>query len=142
MDNIESYHLHRLGENMITRSEKWRKLFDELGLVEGHDIAIPKDIHEITFKMRDGTSHPIKPIDKNRDKTDWHREIKGDFFISWRKHKGNEKWIDDKHTASFGGSPWVAEIYILMDDITEIHVSRQLDEEQYKEPRTSISARY
>ena len=126
----------------MTRSEKWRKLFDELGIVQGHDIVIQDDIHEIIFKMRDGTIHPIRPINKNRDKTDWHREIKGDFFISWRKHRGNENWVDDKHTASFGGCPWVAEIYILMDDITEIHISRQLDEKHYRDQQTPISASY
>ncbi len=126
----------------MTRSEKWRKLFDELGLVQGHDIVIPKDIHEIVFRMRDGSNHSIRSIEENRDEADWHREIKGDFFISWRIHRGNENWVDDKHTASFGGSPWAAEKYILMDDIAEIHISRQLDEELYEDSQTPVSARY
>ncbi len=124
----------------MTRSEKWRKLFDELGLIQKHDIVIPEDIHEIIFKMRDGSNHAVRSIEGNRNESDWHREIKGDFFISWRKHRGDESWVDDKHTASFGGSPWVAEMYILMDDIAEVHIGRQLDQEHFEESQTPISA--
>jgi len=110
----------------MPRSEKWRSLFDELGLVSGKDISIPEDIRELIFKMRDGSSHTIRSLDERQDEADWRREIKGNFFISWRRHEGNESWVDDKHTASFGGSPWVAESYIIMDDITEIIISRKL----------------
>lgn len=126
----------------MTRSEKWRKLFDELGLIQEHDIVIPEDVHELVFRMRDGSTQTIRAINGKQDEPDWIREIKGDFFISWRKHKGDESWVDDKHTASFGGNPWVAEKYILMDDIAEIYISRQLDEELYKDSQTSVSARY
>ncbi|HHI03414.1 MAG TPA: hypothetical protein ENL22_07830 [candidate division Zixibacteria bacterium] len=126
----------------MTRSEKWRKLFDELGLIDGKDIVIPDDIHELIFGMRDGSCHSIRSIDENRNETEWHREIKGDFFISWRKHRGDESWVDDKHTASFRGNPWVAEKYILMDDITDIHISRRLDKNMYEDAPTPVSARY
>jgi hypothetical protein len=126
----------------MTRSEKWRKWFDELGLLQGHDIVIPEDIHELIFKMRDGSSHAIRDIDQKRDETEWHREIKGDFFISWRMHKGDESWVDDRHTASFGGNPWVAEVYILMDDIAEIVISRGLGKGHYEETKPLEAARY
>jgi len=116
----------------LQRSEKWRKLFDELGLIRGHDIILPDEIHELKFRMRDGSTHAIRSIDENRDETMWCREVKGDFFISWRKHRGDESWVDDKHTASFGGRPWVAEFYILMVDITEIDISRKLHEDVEK----------
>ena len=124
----------------MTRSEKWRKWFDELGMLQGHDIVIPEDIHELIFKMRDGSNHSIRSIEKNQDEADWHREIKGDFFISWRMHRGDESWVDDKHTASFGGNPWVSEIYILMDDIAEIIISRGLDKKYYEDSKSLTSS--
>jgi hypothetical protein len=110
----------------MTRSERWRSLFNELGLIRGQDIVIPEDVHELIFRMRDGSMHTIRGVEERQDEPAWHREIKGDFFISWRKHQGDESWVDDKHTASFGGNPWVAENYILMDDIAAIEISRKL----------------
>ncbi|MCP4702999.1 MAG: hypothetical protein GY865_00190 [candidate division Zixibacteria bacterium] len=110
----------------MTRSERWRKLFDELGLIQDHDLVIPEDIHELIFMMRDGSKQTIRNLDDKSDAPDWKREIKGEFFISWRRHKGDESWVDDKHTASFGGNPWVAEKYILIDDIAGIEISREL----------------
>ena len=110
----------------MTRSERWRKLFDELGLIQGHDLVIPEDVHEFTFRMRDGSTQTIRTIEENTNERNWKREIKGEFFISWLKHKGDESWVDDKHTASFGGDPWVAEKYILIDDIAAIEISREL----------------
>lgn len=110
----------------MTRSERWRKLFDELGLIHEHDLVIPEDIHELVFRMRDGSKQIIRTVEDNLDKTEWRRELKGEFFISWRRYRGNESWVDDKHTASFGGSPWVAEKYILIDDIAGLEISRKL----------------